>query len=716
MRILCVLLLLVTAFPAALADTYTVRISPSKGLVLKPGEKATASVTVEPVTLIEHRVLWQSDNEYVASVSSKGVITAHAAGRTTITATIESGDSARINVTVSGNAVTKIAVIDSDIELKRGQSAQMSYAINENADDKRVRWSTDDPAVATVSETGLVTAVGYGTAIITVCAANGMTATASVYVPSEVTSVMLDPAEIMISPGDSAALDAYVFPGNARNRTLLWESEDESIATVDQQGIVTALKEGSCRIRAKTANGTFALTTVIVTKVPKTLSLSHSEVYMTRETRKTDIYPVISPPSSADCELFWESSDESVVTVLNGRLTAQGYGTAVVTVRSKNNLTSECIVTVSEKATGIRFEEEKYLCYANGEPFKAGIAFTPEGAVEKIVSYESSNERVAVIDESGVVTPAGVGSAVIYVETAGGLTARAEISVVEDTREISFPHAAYTMTAGSRMTLTVSAQSQSAVLPALTWQSSVPEVCAVIDGELIAQREGATVITASTQDGLLSCLCQVNVLKNPNLQEKVIALTFDNGPGEYTPEILAALDTFGAPGTFFLMGKSVLKYPEIARMLSDTPHELGNHTYENESLNTSTVAEISSSLAKTDAVILKSTGREATCLRAPDANLSFSLFSTFLDARPFIGWTYKSIDTLKTATVEEVVADALANAHDKAILVFHDQSPLTAEALTQILGELSEEGYRFVTVSELRALTGDTGAVFTTKQ
>jgi len=719
-KLLChMLVFLVFIMPSAFishADTYTVRISPSKGAVLAPGESIKASITVEPVTLTEHKVLWQSENELIASVSSKGVITAHAAGHTTITATIESGDKAKIGVTVTGNQVTKIAIIDSDIELSPGESAQINCTINESADDKSILWTSDDTSVAKVNASGLVTAVGYGTAIITARAANGMTATASVYVPAEVSSVMLDPSELMISPGDSFTLDAYVFPGNARNRTVTWETDNEKIATVDAAGVVTAHKEGTCRIRAKTTNGKYAIANIIVTKVPRTLALSETKIYMNRENRKAQLYPVISPASSADCELTWESSDENVVKVTGGALTATGYGTATITVTSKNNLKAECTVTVSEKVTGISFEENSYILYQNSESKKTRLIFEPSDAIEGIISYTSGNERICKVDKNGVLTPGSVGTTTVTVKTQSGFTAECTVKVVEDTRAISFAHGTYTMTEGGRMKLSVSAQSPSAILPELVWKSSIPEVCAVIDGELYAQKEGATVITAATLDGSLSCLCQVTVLKNPNRQEKVIALTFDNGPGEYTDEILEALDTFGASGTFFLLGKNIPKYPETAALLSNPRHELGNHSYDNQSFNNSSLSEISTSLAKTDAAIMKYIGREATCLRAPDANLAYSLFSTFLDERPFIGWSYKSADMLKTAQADTVAKDAIQNAEDGAILVFHDHSEATAEALWEILATLSGNGYRFVTVSELRSLMNDTGPVFTTKK
>ena len=718
-KILSNVLLFVFVFvflsPCALAEGYKVILTPRKTVTLKPGATQQVSISITPVNLTDHTVLWTSENEYIASVSQKGVITAHAAGSTTVRAMIESGDYATLTVNVTGNAVKNISLKETHIELPLGSTHQMEEEINFTADDKRVKWFSDDESIVKIDQSGKVTAVGYGTALITVLAVNGMTAQATVYVPAEVTSILIDPQTLMISPGDSRALDAYVFPGNAQKRTLTWESSDKSIARVDSQGVVTAVKEGTCQIRAKTENGVYAMSEIIVAKVPATLDFSEKDVYLTRENRKITLSPVITPKIAEDARLSWTSSDENVALVQDGQVIAVGFGSAVITCTSENNMTASCTVHVSEKVTGAAFEKDAYRIYVASDPFTPEIVFTPEGAADRIVSFSSANERIAAVSQDGVVTPGELGKTILRAETAGGLTFETEIFIVEDTREINFPLNNYILTEHTTLDLTVVAQSESAVVPQLKWESSIPSVCAVIDGTLYAQSEGATVITASTEDGALSCMCTVTVIDNPIVKTKTIALTFDNGPGEYTEEILQALDAFGVKATFFLLGKNVQANAKTAALLKSTPHEIGNHTYANDSLNTSSVVDISKSLARTDAAIVKAVGREATVLRAPDANLSARLFATFLDTRPFIGWSKILPDMLADATKETVRDSALSAAYDTAILVLHESSKATSEAIYDLLREMILSGYRFVTVSELRELTGDTSALFTTK-
>lgn len=713
--IMVVCLLSACFMPCAVADGYTVTLSPRRSVTLKPGQTQQVSISITPVNLIDHTVLWTSENEYIASVSQKGVITAHAAGKTTIKAMIESGDSASLTVNVSGNPVKSLSVKDTYVELPLGSTHQMEAVINSTADDKRVKWFSDDESIASIDANGKVTAVGYGTALITVLSVNGMTAQATVYVPAEVSSILLDPASLMISPGDSRTLDAYVFPGNAQNRSLTWESSNPEIARVDQEGVVTAVKNGQCQVRAMTENGVYAIAEITVAKVPSTLSLKEETVYLTRINRTHTITPVITPENAKDAVLTWSSSDENVALVEDGKVIGMGFGSATVTAVSENGLTAKCTVVVTEEATGANFEQESYRVFVGSDPFTPEIVFTPKGAADRIVSYTSGNKGIITVSEDGAVTPVNVGKTFLRAETAGGLTFETEIFIVEDTREISFPLDNYILTEHTTLTLTVTAQSESAVVPDLTWESSIPSVCAVIDGTLYAQSEGATVITASTLDGALSCMCTVTVIDNPTIETKLVALTFDNGPGPYTEEILSALDAFGVKATFFLLGKNVQANPKIAALYKNTEHEIGNHTFENNSLNTASVADISKSLAKTDAAIINAVGREATVLRAPDANLSQRLMATFLDARPFIGWSSIIPDMVPGATKEKVHDETLKAAYDTAILVLHESSEATGECLYDLLKEMILSGYRFVTVSELRTILGDTNAVFSTK-
>ena len=703
------------AFCALSEGGYQISVSPSGTVRLSPGESQTLTVSVQPRNLMEHEVYWTSQNEYIATVSPKGKVTAVAAGTTTVTATIENGTSRRVTVVVLGNAVETLTIVNPDMELEVGASERLIYEINDDADDKRVRWTTDDASVATVNASGEVTAVSPGTAVITLLAVNGLTATATVYVPADVQSIMIDPGAVSIAPGGECALDAYVFPGNARDREVFWETDDASVATVDRNGVVTAHKKGSCTLRASTANGVSARVPVRVEIVPTNIEISRTVAVLSR-TSGAALLEARVLPADADGGIRWVSSDESVAIVRNGLVCAAGYGRARVTAYASDSLFASCEVYVCETPEAVSFPENTYSMSVSDEPMPLSPCFAPENTYGIITGWKSSNPSVVSVDENGVLTPKKYGSARVTVTCLGGLTASADVFVYENASSIYFETERLALTAYTRAEAKIVSQTGNEVKSGLEWSSSDPSVCAFAGGVLYARNPGCATVAATAQDGALRAECEVTVLPNDAVSPKVIALTFDNGPDAYTQEILGVLDSFGARATFFLLGANVERAPKIAACLRDTPHEIGNHTYKNMSLNTMSIADIATSLERTDALIQKAVGRAATVLRAPDANLSARLFTTFLDTRRFVGWSLDTGDSIGNASAEEIARRAFDARFDNAILVFHDSGSETPEALRLLLPSLIEDGYDFVTVSELIDRTGDASAVFTTKK
>ncbi|MBM6881428.1 Ig-like domain-containing protein, partial [[Clostridium] spiroforme] len=123
-------------------------------------------------------------------------------------------------------------------------------------EDKTVTWTTGNKNVATVDQTGKVTAVDAGTTTITATTSNGKTATCKVSVLSPITSVSLNKKETTIQKSGSETLQATINPSNTTDdRILTWTSSNTKVATVDKNGKVTAVAEGNCTITVKTANG-----------------------------------------------------------------------------------------------------------------------------------------------------------------------------------------------------------------------------------------------------------------------------------------------------------------------------------------------------------------------------------------------------------------------------------------------------------------------------
>lgn len=178
---------------------------------------------------------------------------------------------------------------------------------------------------------------------------------------------------------------------------------------------------------------------------------------------------------------------------------------------------------------------------------------------------------------------------------------------------------------------------------------------------------------------------------------KCVALTFDDGPGKYTPELLELLDEYEAKATFFLIGENVKKHPQIARDELARGHEIGNHTWAHKDLRKMSAAAVKRDLAKTDALIEETTGEKATLARPPFGAIPQSLAKTL--PVPVILWNvdtldWKTRDTKSTIKIAETTTPG-------SIVLMHDIHESTVAAMPSILKDLKSRDYHFVTVTEL---------------
>lgn len=188
-------------------------------------------------------------------------------------------------------------------------------------------------------------------------------------------------------------------------------------------------------------------------------------------------------------------------------------------------------------------------------------------------------------------------------------------------------------------------------------------------------------------------------------QRPMIALTFDDGPGEYTEELINCLVENNAKATFFMLGQNVEAYPEIAKKLSDAGMELGNHSYSHPDLVTIGAEAAAQQVSNTDAALKAATGFEATVMRPPGGSFNDSVKAAI--DHPLIIW---SIDTRDWATKSEdqtyqVVMD---NAQDGSVVLMHDIHEWSVKAAIRMIPDLIAKGFKLVTVSELAEAKGKT--------
>lgn len=224
-------------------------------------EKLTA--TVEPEDAENQSVTWKSSATEVAEVN-EGVVTAVSVGTATITVTTLDGSySASCEVIVEKGTiyVSGITLDQTEISLTPGESSKLTATVTPpDATDASVVWSSGDENVATVDNTGKVTAVGKGETIITATTTDqGLTATCKVTVTVPVTGISCDQESVTLLDGATAKLNFTVLPENASNTNITLSSSDPSVATVDKDGTVKGLKAGTAVITATTEDGEYSV-------------------------------------------------------------------------------------------------------------------------------------------------------------------------------------------------------------------------------------------------------------------------------------------------------------------------------------------------------------------------------------------------------------------------------------------------------------------------
>lgn len=179
---------------------------------------------------------------------------------------------------------------------------------------------------------------------------------------------------------------------------------------------------------------------------------------------------------------------------------------------------------------------------------------------------------------------------------------------------------------------------------------------------------------------------------------KCIALTFDDGPGPYTARLLSDLKQYDAHATFFVIGQHVAASPGLVRAELAAGHEVGNHTWSHPQLTRLAPAQVTQQLTLTDNALRDATGQLPTLVRPPYGSVNTTVKQEI--ARPVILWNRDTLDW-KFRNSEHVVNAVVGSAHPGDIVLMHDIHPTTVDAIPTILKSLTDQGYHFVTVSQL---------------
>ena len=381
--------------------------------------------------------------------------------------------------TIEQIPATGITVSKSSVSILEGNSETVTATVTpSNATNKTVTWTSSNPSVATVAG-GKITGVSVGSATITAKTSNGLTATVSVKVSQNTsiirpTGVTVSPTTATVEAGKTTTLTATVTPSNATNKTVTWTSSNTAVATVSD-GTVKGVAEGTAVITATTSNGKTATATITVTGKTMTY-LDGDGIYFEKPSgwgSNINVYLFSNNqtvgaewPGTAMKDLGdgiygyeYDTTDSNLMVIFNDggsqtdnlKYVKNGYYNSSGYVRTVERVTEV-------KPTGITLDQT-VLDVDITQTAQLNATITPSNATNKTVTWTSSNTSVATVS-NGLITPKSVGVTTITAKTSNGLTATAEVHVIENlVTELvnNSTISATSITKGSSITMTAKA-------------------------------------------------------------------------------------------------------------------------------------------------------------------------------------------------------------------------------------------------------------------
>lgn len=343
------------------------------------------------------------------------------------TVTVKVGDcTATYQITVLPIDVSNITLSDDTLSLNKGETNTLTATVSpDNATDKTVTWTSSDETVATVDTEGKVTAVKGGTATIK-ATAGAKSAECVVTVKSPAEEITLSDSSISLHSGDTKQLTATLSPEDCTD-SVRWTSNNEEAATVDENGLVTAVKPGTAIITAAAQSGVMDICTVTVDAPAKKITFEDEEKTINiGESVKLNV--TVDPDFTTDT-LTWSVDDSNICTVdKDGTITGYSKGTATVTVKATSGVSATCKVIVNSPALSIAINKTSTkLEYGSTENLTYKL-FPLDS--NDTVEWTTSDTSICLVNSTGMIRAVAPGTATITATTGSGKTATCTVYVV----------------------------------------------------------------------------------------------------------------------------------------------------------------------------------------------------------------------------------------------------------------------------------------------
>jgi len=368
-----------------------------------------------------------------------------------------------------------------------------------------VTWSSDDPAVASVTAngtTGTITAVGPGATVI-----RARVGTLGADLPVQVLGVraiQVNPSNASIRAGDSQPFSATFDADPGVSTAVTWSSSDNAVATVAATGVVTGVTPGTATIRATSVADPRRSATGIITVTPaRGVSLSPTLVTLATSEQRTMLATVSIEPGLSTA-VTWRTSAPAVATVTQaGVVRGVAFGTTTITAVSvaDTNLKGTATVNVVPVIRSVAVAPTTATLFI-GNTQQLAATVVAEGSLPSTVTWQSGTPSVATVSASGLVTAVAVGTATITAASTAdpSKTASATITVAPRPISVAITQRVVGLNPGTSTTLTATVSADPGVSTAVTWTSATPAVATITQGGVVTGVAGGTsLITATSQ-------------------------------------------------------------------------------------------------------------------------------------------------------------------------------------------------------------------------
>ena len=413
-------------------------------------------------------------------------------------------------IDVEGIEIDKKAVV---LDISEENTVQLNAKVkpaNANKNTK-VIWESEDSNIASVNENGFVTGKEVGKTNIIATTENGVYDDECLVIcQAKITGITVSPKTANIQVGQKIQLTAVTTPETVTEK-MTWKSRNEEVATVDESGNVTGIRNGTVEIIAQNSSATIkAVCLINVQTEPVEVRLNYSVLVI--DINSTDIPKlearVIPNTANVNANITWKSSDPSIVEVDGGNIIPIKNGNAVITARTDNGIEATCDIIVQTSPLGVTLNKNKITLDMSGTKTAKLIAtINPYTAnVNKDITWTSSNTDIAEV-EDGLVRGISNGTVVITAMTSNGKYAECIVEVQTSPTEVKLNYSSLILEKNALASPTLNAT----ILPEsanvntnITWSSSNTSVVAVDNGKLAVKGNGSTTITVKTDNGCRS--------------------------------------------------------------------------------------------------------------------------------------------------------------------------------------------------------------------